>query len=303
MDDPGWRPLFIRESGESSDFDVLHDGIPRWLEGSLWRWLMNQAADGGQPLISRLERRLHIELATNSDRPLGQQHTAPNALIERHWNATDADGRLTLIDAVLSDMQKRGSAAIDDDDDGLAARLVDAAQQLHTILTEGGSLWGAHVGPPVWCLVRRVNDATAELVKAVVAPRTDAARKIESAWVACYRRDPDYDSAYRAAVLAVEAVAIPLALPDATKATLGTVIAHVRDSLSRWSVGNLDTPDIASGEALLAMLKTLWQNQERHARGDGTIVDVSRGEAQAAVSLAVTLVHWFVADLVTKSDS
>jgi hypothetical protein len=264
---------------------------------------MDRAAEGGQPLVSRLERRLHIELATSTDRPLGRQHTAPSALIERHWKASDPDDRLTLIDAILSDMQDRGSDAIDNDDEEVAEGLVRAAQQLHTILSEGGSLWGAHVGPPGWCLVRRVNDATAELVQVVVAPNTDAARKIKSAWVACYRHDPEYDGAYRAAVLAVEAVAIPLALPGATKATLGTVIAHMRDTLVRWSVGNLDAPDIASGETLLAMLKTLWQNQERHARSDGTIVDVSREEAEAAVSLAVTLVHWFTAGLVSKEES
>lgn len=196
VDDEEWRPLFLRESGEKSAFDVLHDGVPQWLEGSLWRWLMDRAAEGGPALVNRLERRLHIELAADSDRPLGRQHTPPNAVIDRHWKTSGPDERLTLLDALLRDMQYRGSAAIDDSDDEQAKRFLNGAQQLGKILTEGGSLWGAHVDRPGWCLVRRVNDTTAELVNSVTAPDTDAARKIKSAWTACYRHHPDYDSAY-----------------------------------------------------------------------------------------------------------
>jgi hypothetical protein len=59
----------------------------------------------------------------------------------------------------------------------------------------------------------------------------------------------------------------------------------------------------ASGDTLLLMLGTLRQNQERHARRDGTIANVARDETEAAVSLAVTLVHWFTSGLVTKSDT
>lgn len=302
MDDEGWRPLFLRECGERSEFDVLHDGVPRWLEGSLWRWLMDRVAEGGPALILRLERRLHVELAADGDRPLGRQHTPPNALLERHWTESGPEGRLTLLDAILRDMQYRERAAIEDGDDEQAGRLLNGAQRLDAILAEGGSLWGAHPDVPAWCLVRRVNDTTAELVNSVTTPGTDAARKMKSSWTACFRHDPDYDIAYRDAVLAVEAVAIPLALPSASKATLGTVIAHIRDTVGRWSVGALDAAETASGDTLLLMLKTLWHNQERHARADGTIANVSRDEAETAVSLAITLVHWFTSGLVTRVD-
>jgi hypothetical protein len=66
-------------------------------------------------------------------------------------------------------------------------------------------------------------------------------------------------------------------------------------------VGRLDAKEIASAGLLLAMLKGLWHNQERHARGDGSIIAVTREEAEAAaVSLAVPLVHWFTTGLVAK---
>lgn len=151
-------------------------------------------------------------------------------------------------------------------------------------------------------MVRRVDDTTAELVEIVGSPRSDAARKVKAAWQACYRHTPDPDSAYREAVRAVEAVTIPVTIPDSPRASLGGVIAHVRDTLPRWSIAGLDASEIDSAQTLLDMLMTLWHNQERHARADGTIVDVSQAEAEAAVTLAVTLVHWFTTGLVTKCD-
>lgn len=208
---------------------------------------MDRAAEGGPALVNRLERRLHIELATERDRPLGRQHTRPNVLLERYWKSSSADARLTLLDAILRDMQYRGNAAFAEGDDEQAERLLQGAQQLHKILSEGGSLWGAHIDTPGWCLVRRVNETTVALVTSGTAPDTDAARKLKSSWAACYGHDPDYDNAYRNAVLAVEAVAIPQVLPDASTATLGTVIAHIRDTVDRWSVGHLDAVEPSSG--------------------------------------------------------
>lgn len=177
MGEQKWRPRYVRQSGETSEFDFLHEGIARWLEGSIWRWLMDRTAEGGAALVYRLERRLHIELVRGSDRPLGRQQTKPAALLERYWKAHSPKERLTILDAILSDMQDRALAAFDTSDEQLTARLVMGAESLHTILTEGGSAWGAHVGSPSWALVRRVNDTTAELVKPVVSPETDAGRK------------------------------------------------------------------------------------------------------------------------------
>lgn len=302
MNEGAWRPLFLRSSDEPTDFDVLHEGIPEWLDGSIWRWLMDRAAEGGPGIITRLERRLHIPLAGPKDRLLGSRHTPPNELLDRYWKSRSDNECLVLIDAILFDMQARGHAAVDDDDVDTVERLIDAAQNLDRILTEGGSAWSAHIDAPTWSLTRRVDDTTAELVKIVGSPTSDAARKIKAAWQACYRATPDPDTAYREAVRAVEAVTIPVTIPNSPRASLGGVIAHIRDTLTRWSIAGLEAKEITSAQTLLDMLSTLWHNQERHARADGTIVDVSQVEAEAAVSLAVTLVHWFASGLVTRSD-
>jgi hypothetical protein len=52
---------------------------------------------------------------------------------------------------------------------------------------------------------------------------------------------------------------------------------------------------------LVSMLQLLWHNQERHAQPDGTIVDVTQDEAETAVTLATTLVHWLTSGLVVHS--
>jgi hypothetical protein len=101
-------------------------------------------------------------------------------------------------------------------------------------------------------------------------------------------------------VLAVEAIVLPVAIPNNKRGTLGTAVAHIADTVDRWTVGGLDADQQASGATMLAMLRTVWHNQERHARADGTIRDVSQTEAETAVLLAVTLVHWFGSGLVKR---
>ncbi len=302
MDEQAWRPLFDRDNEEQTEFDVLHEGIPHWLDGSLWRWVIDRGSEGAPSIITRLERRLHMTLAEPGDRRLGTSHTAPSELLDRYWALADDNRRLVMIDALLADLQIRAKAAADSRDRSTMMQFVGAADRLQAMLAEGGSAWGVHTAPPAWGLTRRVGEATQALVERISRPDTDAARKIRAAWHACYRHDPDPDAAYRQAVLAVEAVTIPVTIPGSTRASLGGVSAHIRDTLPRWSVAGLEAKEIASGQTLYDMVRTLWHNQERHARPDGSIVDVSQAEAEAAVSLAVTLVHWFTSGLVKKSD-
>ena len=187
--------------------------------------------------------------------------------------------------------------AADDELDTLMHYVV----KLYSDLAEGGSVWTTAF-EPYWHLTRRINAATQALVDAASSTETDAARKIVSAWSACYRHTPDYDVAYRDAVLAVEAVALPLVVPDNERGTLGSVVSHLNDTQERWTVGALDDARQGSGATLFAMLRTLWHNQQRHARRDGSIRDVGRDEAESAVALAVTLVHWFSSGLVKRID-
>lgn len=302
MSETPWRPLFERDGKSAQDFDVLHEGVPVWLDQSLWRWLMDRAAEGGPDMLARLERRLRRPFTDVADRTFGVVVASPGELLDRFWGFADHDSRLTLLDAILADMFARAWDASEEGHDDYASDMGDAADHLETILASGGSAWRAHVAAPGWCLTRRVPEAMIAAVQQATAPDTDAARKLMAAWQACYRHDPDPDQAYRQAVLAVEAVVLPVTVPKSPRASLGTAAAHIRDTMDRWSVGEMDAPEIASGQVLHDMLRALWHNQERHAHPDGTIHDVSRQEAEVAVTLAVALVQWFASGLVKKSS-
>lgn len=291
VDAPSWQPLNVRDTPAAVEYEVLADGIPEWLERSLWRWAMDRAVRTSG-LAHKAERLLQIKLP---------QPEAGEHVFNTYWESVGDIERLTLLDFFLRDLEDAFEDAKKDNDRVRLVEIVEAAVRLDESLAEGGSIW-RQTFEPYWGLVRRVNEATQALVESASSPSTDAARKIASAWNACFRHEPDYDRAYRDAVLAVEAVALPLVIPDNKRGTLGNVVAHVADTVGRWTVGGLDSEQQASGATLLGMLRTLWHNQQRHAQSDGIILDVTKAEAESAVALAVTLVHWFASGLVGRTD-
>ncbi|TCC60603.1 hypothetical protein E0H73_22030 [Kribbella pittospori] len=288
-----WVPLSLRDTQTgTNNYKALVDGVPQWLERSLWRWVMDRAAQGSMPLIYEVERHLRVDLHAPGVSLDAQ------SMLNHYWSNSGDEERLTLIDYLLRDQEKRYDAI-------RSGRLVSNERpqativSLEEILIQGGSLWKA-VAKPHWGLEQRVNETTRAQVDLVTSAPTDAARKIASAWNACYRPEPNYDIAYRDAVLAVEAVTLGIALPKSNTATLGTVVAHIADTVGNWTVGGLDAAKQASGETLLAMLRTLWHNQQRHANPGGSIKDVTRAEAEAALGIAVTLVLWFSSGLARR---
>jgi hypothetical protein len=287
-----WRPLNVRDTADAAEYDTLVEGIPEWLERSLWRWVMDRAVRASD-LTRKAERLLRVRMP----QPKANEH-----VFQAYWTSSGDEDRLRLIDFFLRDLQE-----VCEDPDSLLTyeRLAEyqaPVRQLDEILVQGGSIWRTTT-EPYWSLTRRVDETTRALVELVSTPKTDAARKITSAWHACYRHEPDYDLAYRDAVLAVEAVALPKVIPNNNRGTLGHVVSHLADTRTRWTVGLLDADQQQSGESLLAVLRTLWHNQQRHAQADGRIIDVGRREAEVAVSLAVTLVHWFAEGLVERLET
>ena len=186
MSETPWRPLLFQRDGErTEDFDVLHEDVPIWLDQSLWRWLMDRAADGGPELIARLERRLRRPLTDVADRTYGVVLASPGQLLDRYWDFASPNDRLTMLpDAVLADMFTRAWDAADEGHEDYASDQGDAADRLETILASGGSAWRAHVDAPMWGLIRRVPEATLAVVEQATAPNTDAARRLKAAWQA-----------------------------------------------------------------------------------------------------------------------
>ena len=91
------------------------------------------------------------------------------------------------------------------------------------------------------------------------------------------------------AIKAVEAAARPVVIPKDKLATLGKMIAAIRDKPQKWEtvIGEVDTVRI--------MMDTIWKDQvDRHGTDDPKRpLTVKQPEAEVAVQFAVTLVQLF----------
>jgi hypothetical protein len=119
-----------------------------------------------------------------------------------------------------------------------------------------------------------------------------------------FGRQPDPSDGYRQAVKAVESVAQPVVIPNDSKATLGKVIAAMREKPAKWSV----LLDSGAAEKrildVVGMMDLLWRGQhDRHGTSDEKIpAEVSQAEAEAAVHLAITLVQWFRTGVISRIE-
>jgi hypothetical protein len=173
-------------------------------------------------------------------------------------------------------------------------RNLESAGVLALYFDEAGSAWQV-VGPDgIPALERRVAEEVAEAARFVMSDDSRASQHLRTAWHDAYGRSPTPSHAYREAVRAVEAVARPIIAPKNTKATLGTMIAHLRDGADKWATVFADS-QVGGVEVVLRNMQLLWLSQfDRHGTDDESVpLTVGIEEARAAVHLAVLLTHWF----------
>lgn len=115
-----------------------------------------------------------------------------------------------------------------------------------------------------WRLERRVDETAEQAFQAAVEQERHSSDLLKQAWVSTFKRDPDPGAAFRASVLAVESVATQVFTPKDGRPSLGKAIAHLRSTVGQWTVSGLDDQQQASGKTLLAMLQTVWENDQRH---------------------------------------
>jgi hypothetical protein len=272
-----WRPLSERDDRES-DYDALNDGVPVWLAGTLVEFV-SDAVRYDDPFgfaqgfiasrVREVERRLHIPLGTGSDDLLGR----------RLIDALIANGTL-LLDAVDLTLMWNGED-----------RVVDLAGAL----AEAGSAWMVRVdGSDVAHLQRRVESSTVAAARGVMTNSGRAGQHLAAAWTSIYGRSPNPSHGYREAVRAVETAARPVISPTNDRATLGTMIADFNSKPEKWSFVLQPNRGDAIG-TVADMMQLLWTSQlDRHGTDDESIPStVTIYDAEAAVHLATTLVHWF----------
>jgi hypothetical protein len=278
------RPLSRRDDpGGSTTWDGPFEGTPGWLVQSLVDWtseffLVPNTLLGttvaNRDRLQAAQRYLHIEQLLWT---LGNEAVLQNLIQQA---TRDPDLMLDLVDWCL----------------GISQFNADYVVRLETVLLEAGSAWRVGLdgnGAPE--LQRRVADAVQSATLESAPPGSRAARHLSTAWSHVYGRQPDPSSGYREAVRAVEAAAIPIVSPNHMSATLGSVLGELRARPSRWT---LTLRPIGASDPMvkvIGMIELLWKAQlDRHGTPDPDApFSVSQEEAEAAVHLAATLVHWF----------
>lgn len=169
----------------------------------------------------------------------------------------------------------------------LPPQLTDPSK-LERLLTVGNSAY--RVNPASDGLEYRITPGVRDAVAEAVATSTNSAGDhLILAWNAAYGRTTDPVRAYAEAVKAAEAALAEQVSPQNSKQTLGTMIRDVNSAPRNWEYV-LTNPADDGVPVILAMMRSLWTNQSRHAGVEPTRPETAK-EAQAAVQLAAALVQ------------
>jgi hypothetical protein len=180
-----------------------------------------------------------------------------------------------------------------------AYRTPSTAGTLETILQQGGSAWRVAKDGDGFSLQRRVEQAVQAAVESLLSGGGRAAEHLAAAWSAVYGRSPNPSDGYGESIKAVEAAAQPVVSPANPRATLGTMLADLRNKPSKWSLAFREHPSI---DPVVSLIAAMWKGQfDRHGTADSDVpIAVSQEEAEAAVHAAALLVRWFTSGAVAR---
>ena len=294
VSDESPTPLSARIGARAVD-RTLHEGVPDWLVRPLLDWLERALNEWTVRMVAV---RMRISLLDSVDPPRTLcdelEQRVKSSFDERKWDPLDAIDYLVQVDwdelklpDIVNDEPLPGS---------------DKLSLLQRILVEGGSAY--HVSIPHQRLERRVDETAAKAFeRSATVSGDEAARHLGQAWTATYGLHPDPTTAYREAVRAVEAAACPLVLPNDQTRTLGKVIGELKKASTKWALAIPGGGAAGGGVVpLVGMLELLWTGQVSRHGGAPTSRDQRQIEAEAAVSLAATLVQWFATGVVRRQN-
>ncbi|MFD6451999.1 hypothetical protein ACFWF3_14555 [Nocardia sp. NPDC060220] len=177
-------------------------------------------------------------------------------------------------------------------------------KQIDAVLRDGSSVW--KVSKSGDSLERRHDPAVMAAMRhagesAAAVNRTVASTHLQAAWDAAHRFHPDPSTAYREAVLAVEAAAIPVVVPAQAGATLGHVLGQLDRQGHLYAVAIRDKSGVSVPvTAVVLMIRMLWEGHTDRHEGVTPAIPITKDAAQMAATLAVTLVQWFVSGAVQR---
>jgi hypothetical protein len=280
---PEWRPLSKRGKADAT-LDSPTEGLPPYLLGPVAQWMASVCRNrrGGMrdEALTRLQLRFKLEPPLSREPRLGD-------LISRM--EVDEDFGLDVLDYMLHHV-----GDFTDEYD----RPIATAAGLAGVLNLGGSAWE---------VVPTDDGAAYQLARRAVGPVREAIadlpassrghQHLVAAWNRLSGRNPDPSGAYREAVRAVEAAAKPVILPDNDRATLGQMIAAMRDKPEKWQT------TMGTVNHVCETMETVWTSQlDRHGTDDESVpLNVSQPEADAAFHWCLTLARLFVGGHVRRS--
>ena len=263
-------PFSVRQDPERcEEFFVLRKGIPDGLRQSVMSWTHRRymhhwrnAVTPDHEAIARLERVLDRELPHDCN-------------LLTSWFSEDPQ---LLLDAIDNALTATANYQVADELEGFLAD----ARSVYTVgVDEDGAYELQFRQPP---------ELTASAERATSAS-TAASQHLRRAWSLAFEREPDPTAACDEAVRAIEAAAKPVVTPSDSLATLGKMIAAMRDAKHKWATDSSASDDIG---AVIAMMDLIWKGYKRH--GDpNQPAEASVETAQMLVQSAALLVHWFQA--------
>lgn len=283
MSEDEFVPLSVRTGRRDAEqFGVLHEGVPDHLHPSLSTWISEAAARFG--LHDVIQRRLQIP------------DQGGRGALMRYIDASP-DEMLDAVDLILWWLHRRATTSVDVSEGHEIAPWV---ARVMSALDEASSAYAVKTTQG-WRLEHRVDETAEQAFEDAVQRARHSSDLLREAWVSTFKRDPNPGAAFRASVLAVESVATQMFTPKDGKPSLGKAIAHLGRTVGEWTVSGLNDQQQASGETLLAMLRTVWENDQRHVGQGGRPPEpATQEEAEAVLFLAVTIVQWFERGFVKK---
>ena len=270
-----WTPLGV----DPAKHQALVDGVPSWMRASLRAWYVSEFPvydSRGSRSTYGVKRLQRFDLATRQT-PIADG-LIPNGPAA-HFNSLTEMQILQLLDWVIADTNLRAHPG--------------KAEEIERILRDGGSKWrvGARNGVPG--LEERVPQGVQDAADAAMSAPGDAGRLLSEAWHATYGVNPQPDLGYRKAIEAVEAAVLPLVTKNDSTATLGKAIGQMR-AQGDWKLPFVkEHSQNPSQNVVLGMMQALWSGHSDRHPGTPTYVLSSPEAAEAAVSIAVTLVNLF----------
>lgn len=273
---------------EDPRFDAPSEGLPAWLEGPVLQWVKRSFREAGG-IAEQTGALDALQLAFRLESPLtGGSAERRNDLIRRMQR--DDEFALDTVDWMLHHWRLFVASW----------NVSEWAGGLRNLLRQGGSAWEVTAtDDDAYQLTRRAVGPILEVLEHTASDAARAHAHLAAAWSKLTGRNPDPSGSYRESIRAVEAVAKPIVLPKDKLATLGLMIAALRDKPEKWTTNLGQVNDIRT------QMEAVHKGQlDRHGTDDESIpLNVSLEEADAAFSTCLNLVRWFAGGHIMRVDS